>query len=219
MQVSEAVRRRMSARAFRPDPIPGDVVLGLLELAARAPSGGNVQPWRVHALTGAPLAELIAQASANGPDAEMAYEVYPENLWEPFRSRRFQIGEALYASINIPREDKPGRLRQLARNGELFGAPVGIFVFIDRKMGPPQWSDLGMYLQTLMLLATERGLDTCAQEYWARFANTIERFVDLPEDQMLFCGLALGYRDDSAPINTLDAPRAPFAEWGKMHGF
>ncbi|GHE60239.1 NADH dehydrogenase [Camelimonas fluminis] len=219
MHVSEAVRRRMSVRAFRPDPVPADIVRELLELSARAPSGGNVQPWHVHALTGAPLAELIDLANENGADPEPAYDVYPHNLWEPYRTRRFQIGEALYASIGIPREDKPGRLRQLARNGMLFGAPVGVFVFIDRKMGPPQWSDLGMYLQTLMLLATERGLDTCPQEYWARFANTIERFVNAPEDRMLFCGVALGYRDEAAPINTLDAPRAPFAEWGQMHGF
>lgn len=219
MRVSEAVKRRMSVRAFRPDPVPADVVRELLENAARAPSGGNVQPWHVHALAGEPLAELVALARDNGADPETAYEVYPESLWEPYRTRRFQIGEALYASIDIPREDKPARLRQLARNGELFGAPVGIFVFIDRKMGPPQWADLGMYLQSLMLLATERGLDTCPQEYWARFANTIEGFVKAPEDRMLFCGVALGYRDDSAPINTLEAPRAPFEEWAQMHGF
>lgn len=219
MHVSDAVKRRMSVRAFRPDPVPANLVRELLETSARAPSGGNVQPWNVHALAGEPLAELLALVRENGPDAAPGYQIYPDNLWEPYRSRRFQVGEAMYATLNIARDDKKSRLQQLARNAELFGAPVGAFVFIDRKMGPPQWSDLGMYLQTLMLLAVEHGLDTCPQEYWAMYSNTVERFFNVPEDQMLFCAVALGKRDDAAAINGLDAARAPFEEWGSLRGF
>ena len=167
MDVSEAVARRISVRAFKPDPVPGTVVREILEAAKSAPSGGNLQPWRVYALAGAPLAEL-KDLAAKTPMQTPEYEVYPANLWDPFRTRRYQCGEDLYASIGVGRDDKPGRYRQLARNTEFFGAPVGLFFCLDRKLGYPQWADLGMFMQTVMLLAVERGLDTCAQEYWAR---------------------------------------------------
>lgn len=219
MDVSEAVERRISVRAFRPDPVPGALVREILEAAARAPSGGNLQPWRVYALTGAPLADFKAIVAADPMGEAPEYDVYPPNLWEPFRTRRFECGEDLYATIGVPREDRPARLRQLAKNGDFFGAPVGLFVCVDRKVGPPQWSDLGMYMQTLMLLATERGLDTCAQEYWARYPKTVAQFVGLPDDHMVFSGMALGYRDETHPINTLRTRRDPFETWGEMRGF
>lgn len=219
MNVSEAVERRVSIRAFRPDPVPGALVREILERAARAPSGGNLQPWRVYALAGEPLAELKRQVASNPFGEPPEYDVYPPNLWDPFRTRRFQNGEDLYATIGIPRDDKPARLRQLAKNGEFFGAPVGIFFCLDRKLGPPQWADLGMYMQTVMLLAVERGLDTCAQEYWARYPKTVSEFLTLPEDLMLFSGMALGYRDAAAPINMLKAARDPFEAWGDLRGF
>lgn len=219
MNVSEAVARRMSVRAFRPDPVPGETVREILELAAKAPSGGNLQPWRVYALAGAPLEALKAEVRANPLGEPPEYDVYPPNLWDPFRTRRFQNGEDLYATIGIPREDKPARLRQLAKNGEFFGAPVGIFFCLDRKLGPPQWADVGMYMQNVMLLAVERGLDTCPQEYWARYPQTVARALELPEDHMLFSGMALGHRDAEHPINTLKAARDPFDVWAEMKGF
>lgn len=219
MNVTEAVASRISIRAFKPDAPPAALVRAILEAAARAPSGGNLQPWRVYALAGEPLAALKAKA-ADAPFGETPeYDVYPPNLWDPFRTRRFQNGEDLYAAIGISREDKPARLRQLARNGELFGAPVGLFFALDRKLGPPQWSDLGMYMQTVMLLATERGLDTCAQEYWARYPQTVGEAVGLPDDHMLFSGMALGWRDEANGINTLRSARDPFEAWGEMKGF
>ncbi len=219
MNVTEAVDRRISIRAFKPETPSGAVVREILEAAARAPSGGNLQPWRVYALAGEPLAELKAKVAANPFGEEPEYDVYPANLWDPFRTRRFECGEDLYATISIPREDKPARLRQLARNGELFGAPVGLFFCLDRKLGPPQWSDLGMYMQTVMLLAVERGLDTCAQEYWARYPKTLAETLALPEDHMVFSGMALGWRDEAAPINSLRTRRDPFAVWGELKGF
>lgn len=219
MNVSQAVAQRISVRAFRPDPVPGALVREILEAAARAPSGGNLQPWRVHALTGAPLEALKARVRENPFGETPEYDVYPPNLWEPLRTRRFQCGEDLYATIGIPREDKAARLAQLAKNGELFGAPVGLFFSLDRKVGPPQWSDVGMLMQTLMLLAVERGLDTCAQEYWARYPQTLAEVLNLAEDHMIFSGMALGYRDPDAAINTLRTRRDPFEVWGEMHGF
>lgn len=177
MNVSDAIEHRISVRAFLDRPVPRDVVADILSRASRAPSGGNLQPWRVYALTGAPLAELKASVAANPFGETPEYNVYPPDLWEPLRSRRYQNGEQLYEAIGIPREDKPARLRQLAKNGELFGAPVGLFFCLDRKVGPPQWADVGMFMQNVMLLAAERGLDTCAQEYWARYPQSVARAV------------------------------------------
>ncbi len=156
MNVAEAIDSRMSCRAFQPTPVPEATVRTILETARRSPSGGNLQPWHVHVLTGAPLAELVAIVRGKLPTHPRGegseYDIYPRELWEPYRSRRFKCGEDLYATINVTREDKLARLLQFARNYQLFGAPVGLFFFIDRQMGPPQWSDLGMYMQSVMLL-------------------------------------------------------------------
>ena len=219
MNVTQAVAQRVSIRAFKPDPVPGALVREILQAAARAPSGGNLQPWRVQALAGAPLEALKEKVRATPFGERPEYDVYPPNLWEPFRTRRFQCGEDLYATIGIPREDKAARLTQLAKNGELFGAPVGLFFSLDRKVGPPQWADVGMFMQTVMLLATERGLSTCAQEYWARYPQTLAEVLNLPEDHMIFSGMALGYADEAAPINTLRTRRDPFEAWAEMRGF
>ncbi|MBV8684288.1 MAG: nitroreductase [Caulobacteraceae bacterium] len=218
MNVTEAVRARMSVRAFRPDPVPGELLKEILQIAERAPSGGNLQPWRVYALAGEPLAELKAAIAAS-PLEEPEYDVYPPNLWDPFRTRRYQCGEDLYASIEIPREDRPARLRQLARNAQFFGAPVGLFFFLERRLGPPQWSDVGMYMQTVMLLAVERGLATCAQEFWARYPRAVSQFLGLSDELQLFSGMALGYPDESAPINRWRTRRDPFEIWCEMRGF
>jgi nitroreductase len=219
MNVSEAVARRVSIRAFLDRPVDKALVAEILEKAARAPSGGNLQPWRIYGLTGAPLEEFKAKVAANPMGEAPEYDVYPPNLWDPFRTRRFQNGEDLYATIGIPREDKPARLRQLAKNGTFFGAPVGLFFCLDRKLGPPQWADLGMYMQNVMLLATEAGLDTCPQEYWARYPQTVAQFVGLPDDHMLFSGMAMGYRDPDAPINTMVSSRDHIDIWCALSGW
>ncbi len=219
MDVSDAVARRVSIRAFKPDPVPGAQVAALLEAAGRAPSGGNLAPWRVYALAGEPLAALKAAAAANPMGEAMEYDIYPSSLWDPYRRRRFECGEALYETIGIPREDRVARLTQLMRNGDLFGAPVGVFVCIDRRMGPPQWSDLGMYIQTFLLLAQEQGLATCAQEYWARYPETLARLLELPDEMMVFCGVAVGWADESHPINSLRTTRDPADTWLTMKGF
>jgi nitroreductase len=221
MTVTEAVMRRISVRAFRPDAVPEALVREMLEVAARSPSGGNLQPWRVHVLTGGPLAALIEKAmqawAQGGEPGE--YDVYPPDLWEPFRTRRFQAGEDLYATIDIGREDRAGRLRQFSNNVRFFGAPVGLFFSLERKLGPPQWSDLGMYMQTLMLLAVERGLGTCPQEFWSRLPKTVAAVLDLPDDHILFSGMALGYVDETAPINALRTRREPVEGFAELRGF
>ncbi len=223
MNVSEAIASRMSCRAFLPTPVPEATVRAILDGAKQAPSGGNLQPWRVYALAGAPLAELVATVRARirtqprGDGSE--YEIYPTGLWEPYRSRRFKCGEDMYATIGVTREDKLGRLLQFARNYEFFGAPVGLFFCLDRRMGPPQWSDVGMYMQSVMLLAREHGLHTCAQEAWSVWHRTVGEFLKLPPELMLFSGMALGHRDESATINTLRTDRAPLEEFADLRGF
>ena len=219
MQVSQAIAQRMSVRAFldkRPDAA---VVQDILARAAQAPSGGNLQPWRVYALAGNALEGLKAKVAANPFGETPEYAVYPPELWDPFRSRRFKNGESLYAAIGIPREDRPARLAQLAKNGTFFGAPVGVFFCLDRKLGPPQWSDLGMYMQNVMLLAVENGLATCAQEYWAIYPKLVAETLGLPEDHMVFSGMALGYADQTAPINSWRSARDGFDTWGSLIGF
>ena len=220
MDVLDAVNRRMSVRAFKTDPVDGSLLRELLEAAARAPSGGNLQPWRVQAITGEPLAALRATMLQRvaSPDTPQ-YDVYPANLWEPLRSRRFQVGEDMYGALGIPREDKLARLQWFASNGQSFGAPVVLFFSVDRRCGPPQWSDLGMYMQTLMLLAVERGLDTCAQEFWSHYHQVVHDHVSLPDSHMLFSGMALGYRDEGAAVNSWRSRRDSFEAWGEMRGF
>jgi nitroreductase len=213
----------MSCRAFLPTPVPESTVRAILAAAARAPSGGNLQPWHCHVLTGEPLGrflELIRQRLANHPRGEGAeYDVYPPGLTEPYRSRRFKCGEDMYATIGVGREDKPARLRQFARNYGFFDAPVGMFFCIDRQMGPPQWADLGMYMQSVMLLAREHGLHTCPQEAWAVWHEAVAEFLALPPARMLFSGMALGYRDEDAPINRLRTDRASLDEFASLQGF
>lgn len=223
MNVSAAIDSRMSCRAFLDTPIPKNTIVSILETAKRAPSGGNLQPWFVHVLTEAPLAEFLGAIRSklpSQPTGEGAeYNVYPPNLHEPYRSRRFKCGEDLYARINIARENKVARLQQFARNYEFFGAPAALFFSIDRRMGADQWADVGMFMQNIMLLAREHGLHTCAQEAWAVWRKTVGEFLDLPKEQMLFCGMALGYRDENAPINSLRTERAALAEFATLRGF
>jgi nitroreductase len=223
MDLIEAIESRMSCRAFLDTPVPSETVRAILLRAARAPSGGNLQPWLVHALTGQPLAQLLdlvrTKQSTNPAGEGTEYPIYPPDLHEPYRSRRFKCGEDLYATIGVPRQDKVSRLRQFARNYELFGAPVALFFVMDRRMGADQWADVGMFMQTIMLLARQYGLHTCPQEAWANWHRTIGEFLKLPQEQMLFCGMALGYRDENAPINRLRTERAPLSEFATLRGF
>jgi len=216
MNVSEAVAERFSARAFLDKEVPDYVIHRILDRARRAPSGGNLQPWHVHVLARQALKDLKAlirmrsleQARADPPE----YDVYPPELHEPYRSRRFKCGEDLYAAIGIPREDKPARLRQFANNLQAFGAPMVMFFSIDRRMGMNQWAHLGMFMQTIMLLAMEEGLHTCPQESWSVFRLTMAEFLKLPGDQMFYCGMSLGYADLDHPINQWRTERAPLED-------
>ena len=216
MKVSEAVLSRKSIRAFTPQPINNQVIKDLLALAARSPSGGNLQPWKIYVVNNQSMKKFIEfQDNWNQPETP-GYAIYPSGLTEPYRTSRYQLGEAMYELLGIPREDKDARLQQVLRNFEFFGAPAAIFCFVDKQMGPPQWSDLGMFLQTFMLLAQEAGIDTCAQEAWAMKNDSVSKFVGSDKNDILFCGLALGYKDEDAVINQLSSERRPIEQWAKF---
>jgi nitroreductase len=223
MDVRDAVATRFSCRAFLSTPVSLGTVRDILERAARAPSGGNLQPWRVHALTGAPLealkAEIRPHAPTNPRGEGAEYAVYPAALKEPYNARRYEVGALLYRALGIPREDRAARYRQYARNFEFFDAPIGLFFTIDRSMGPPQWSDLGMYVQTVMLLARGAGLHTCSIEAWTNWHKTVSAHLALGPDEMLFCGMALGHADPAAPINQWRAPREGVDGFAVFSGF
>lgn len=213
MNVSEAVATRTSIRRFLDKPVDDALVRDLLSRAARAPSGGNLQPWRVFVITSASMTAFLEHIRAQAFQKQPEYPIYPENLKSPYRDSRFKVGEDMYTLLGIPREDKPARLANMARNFEFFGAPTGFFCFVDKSMGPPQWSDLGMFLQTFMLLATEAGLATCAQEAWAVRSEAVKSFLEPDEGLLLFCGMAIGYRDENEPVNTLISDREPLENW------
>lgn len=223
MDVSTAVDQRISTRAFLPDALPEAEVREWLEQAQRAPSGGNVQPWRTIVVTGDArdaVIKLAADTQKESPGGQATDRpIYPEGLWEPYRTRRFELGEMMYETLGIPREDKAARLAWLGQNLNFFGAPMAVFIVIDERMGHGQWGHAGMYLQTLALLAEERGWGTCMQEFWAMYRPALKEHFKLADTEMVWCAMAVGKPDKSHPVNTLRAKRAPIDEVAELHGF
>jgi nitroreductase len=216
MKVSEAVLSRRSIREFTSEPIDNEIIKDLLALAARSPSGGNLQPWKIFVINDSTMKRFLDfQEKWTEPEVP-AYDIYPSKLKEPYRTSRFELGEQMYEILGIGREDKDARIAQVMKNFRFFGAPCAFFCFVDRQMGPPQWSDLGMFLQTFMLLAKEAGLDTCAQEAWSMKHDSVSKFVKAEDSDILFCGMAIGYRDENAAVNTLKSERRPLKEWAKF---
>jgi nitroreductase len=224
LTVTDALRQRISIRRFLEAPVSAALVTAILDAARWSPSGGNLQPWKVIAVAGQEREAVIALArkvrgGADSPSEEGSDPVYPANLWEPYRTRRYQVGEDMYALLGIAREDRAGRLAHVARNFEFFGAPVGLFFLIDRRMGRGQWAHLGMFMQSLALVAVERGLGTCMQEFWGTMRESLHRHFALPATDMIYCGMALGFPDPAAPVNRLRSQRAPVAEFATLRGF
>ncbi|MDO8876152.1 MAG: nitroreductase [Pseudolabrys sp.] len=224
MDIFDAVASRYSCRAFLPTPVPEATVRDIVERAARAPSAGNLQPWRIYAIAGKRLEALRAQLrprmAAELPRGEGGdYQIFMRPLAEPYSSRAFTVGELLYRSIDVPREDKPARYRQYARNYEFFGAPAALFLARDKSHGAAQWADIGGYLQTVALLARGHGLHTCPQQAWVSFHRTVRSFLDLPDHLMIYSGMALGYEDSQAPINGWRSPRAALDDFASFDGF
>ena len=216
MDVTEAVDSRKSIRAFLDKAVDDSLIKELLEKSSRAASGGNLQPWKIYVINGKTMNSFHKFQSEWTEPETPAYAIYPENLKEPYKTSRYEVADDMYSLLGIEREDKEARFKQVLKNYEFFGAPAAFFCFVDRQMGRPQWSDLGMFLQTFMLLAREAGLDTCPQEAWAMKQESVTAFVEAPDELMLFCGMAIGYKDHKARVNRLNSDRRSPDSWMKF---
>jgi nitroreductase len=213
MDVSEAVDSRKSIRAFLDKAVDDSLIKELLAKTSRSASGGNLQPWQIYVINGDTMNSFHKFQSEWTEPETPAYAIYPDNLKEPYKTSRYEVADDMYSLLGIAREDKEERFKQVLKNYEFFGAPAAFFCFVDRQMGRPQWSDLGMFLQTFMLLAREAGLDTCPQEAWAMKQESVTAFVEAPDELMLFCGMAIGYQDESEKVNELRTSRRPVEDW------
>ena len=224
--VDQAITTRMSARAFTSQPVPREVLTQLLELAARSPSGTNTQPWKVYVLQGASRDTLVDKVCAAhdeiraNPDManeyREAYDYYPEKWVSPFIDRRRENGWSLYGLLGIGKGDKDKMHAQHQRNYRFFDAPIGLMFTLDKVMGRGSLVDYGMFLQTLMVAARGHGLHTCPQAAWNGFAKIILPHIGAGDNEMLVCGMALGYADERELVNTFRTPResvASFTTW------
>ena len=220
--VDAAITSRRSLRAFLPIPVAREDIEAILEVAARAPSGTNTQPWKVYVVTGdakTRLSDAILEAYLD-PD-EVAqhseeYKYYPEQWQAPYIDRRRKVGWDLYALLQLTRDNKAGMQAQHARNYKFFDAPVGLIFTIDRVMEQGSWLDYGMFLQNIMVAARGRGLDTCPQAAFTQFHKIIAASLDIPTNEMLVCGMALGFADLAKIENTLQTERSPVAEFSRF---
>lgn len=214
MDVYEAVTSRRAVRGFSDQPVTRQVLERVLSAAAWAPSGSNVQPWCAYVVTGRPLTELKRRAGERVAAAdtwdEREYEMYPPTLKSPYHERRSAFGHERYSALGIEREDWEARQRAAAANWDCFGAPAALFCYIDREMGRPQWSDVGMYLQTVMLLLRAEGLHSCPQMAWSVYRKTVAEILSPPDELILFCGMSIGFED--AAVGDTRTGRAPLDE-------
>lgn len=223
MHVDEAIQSRRSVRRFLSTPVAQKVIRHILQVASRAPSGNNIQPWRVHAVCGEPLQALcrdVLQAASEAAEQHRPeYEYYPSQWVEPYLERRRQNGFALYEVLGIDRRDLQRREQQMLRNYSFFDAPVGLLVTLDRRLNTGSYMDLGMFIQNILVAARGQGLHSCAQAAFAPFHAVVRRHLPLREDDLLVCGIALGYEDTQAPENRLLTERQPVEEFASFHGF
>lgn len=217
--VAEAIALRHSVRAFLPDPVPRETLLKILALAGAAPSGGNLQPWRVHVVTGATKlrleARVAARVAAGDAGGESEFAVYPRGLWDPHRGFRRAAGSARFQRLGYPDRDPEGRSEMLRRNLRFFGAPVGLFLTLDRRMEASQWVDLGLFAQCLMLGALDQGLGTCAQAIWTDWAREVAEAIGC-DDRLIF-GMAIGHPDHADPLAHVPTERRDVASFVEFH--
>ena len=215
MHVEDAVAQRKSIRDFLDKPVSNDVITELLEQASRSPSSGNVQPWRIYVVNGESMTRF-KQQQTTAEKQQPPFPMYPSPLKEPYRTARYEVGEDMYAKLDIGRDNRPARIQQVLKNYQFFGAPAALFCFFDKDMEATQWADLGMFIQTFMLLAQGKGLGTCAQGSWLNYADFVANFVGAPDNEILFCGMAIGYPNPEAAVNELASKRFSVADFAKF---
>lgn len=223
MDIFTALQSRRSVRGFLPTPVQRETVDSILRLASRSPSASNTQPWRVH-VCGGEVRERLSRAllelhDAGGAGHQEDYIYYPPNWREPYLGLRRALGKSLYRLLEIAKGDMQAMSRQYGRNYEFFGAPVGLFFTIERDLGQSAWLDLGMFLHGVMIAARGYGLDTCPQQAFARYHRVIREHLNIPDSQIVVCGMALGYADPDEPANLLVTERAPVASFARFSSF
>jgi nitroreductase len=220
--VDEALLSRRSVRAFLPDPVDEETIRDILTVASRAPSGTNMQPWKVYVTRGAVKQRLSEAILNSGIRAEKAvwddYRYYPDQFFEPYLSRRRAVGFALYGLLGIGRRDVERMRAQHDRNFVFFDAPIGMIFTIDRRLNKGSWIDHGLFLQSVMIAARARGLHTCPQAAFAPYHRQIRPILGISDEEILTCGMALGYEDPDKPENQLRTERAPLEEWATFLG-
>lgn len=223
MNIDEAIVSRKSVRRFLTTPVPEETVRHILEVSARAPSGNNIQPWRAYAVAGEARSRLCAEilrAAETEPEQHVPeFGYYPTEWPEPYQSRRRKLGFELYSLLGIARDDQAARQRQMNRNYVFFDAPVGLFVTMDRRLNTGSFIDMGMFVQNILLAARGQGLHTCAHAAFTPYHDIIRKHLPLTENEMLICGISLGYEDTSAPENSLASARIPVDEFARFFGF
>ena len=213
--VTDAINTRITTRAYLDTPVPKDVLHNIFDTARRTASGGNLQPWNVHVMSGEPLDTFRNGVMGKLMKQEFEQEThaaYPSPLWEPMRSWRYELGEEMYKLLDIPKDNKPARMMQVAKNFAFFGAPVGILIVGDKRLGMPQHLDIGIYVQSLMLLAREAGLHTAPLGAWRGWPDSVREFTGHSEEQEILVGMSMGYADPDQPVNDLVSYRAPLDE-------
>jgi nitroreductase len=217
--VIDAVVNRRSVRHFLSTPISLDVVRAILSAASRSPSGTNFQPWHVHVVTGktrANLSRAVARAAEAGERSD-EYSYAPAPVMEPYLSRRPKVGYDLYKLYGIARDDFEARKRAMLRNFEFFGAPVGLFFTLERRLLLGSWLDSGMFMQNVMIIARAYGLETCAQQAWCEYGRVVHEKLDIPDTHIVLSGMALGHPDPEAPENTLISDRVSIDDFAVFH--
>lgn len=220
--VENAIRSRRSIRRFLPTPVPRETLETLLELASRAPSGTNTQPWKVYALAGSArtaLSDAILAEYASGRKAEREFDYYPKEWVDPWLSRRRTVGLALYQLLGIPKGDKARMTEQTGRNYKFFDAPVGVILTMNRKLGHGMFLDIGIFIGNFITAARALGLDTCVQTAFADYPDVVRKALNLPDDELVVGGIALGHADPAAPENQLVSEREPVSGFAEFRGF
>jgi nitroreductase len=219
MSVSEAVASRRTIRDFTDVAVPYETLMRVMEKARYAPSGSNFQPWEATILTGEPLRSLREKMAASPPQQPLEYVIQPPDIPVEYPARLAETMAKQYEALEIARDDKEGRMAAIMRNVVSFGAPVLLLCYLPRVMGPPQWSDTGMWLQTIMLLLREEGLDSCPQEFLSIHGRLIKEHIGVSDEtHIFFCGMGIGYRSET-PVNDFDRSRVPLERQVRFVGF
>ena len=220
--IERAIAGRKSVRAYLDRPVPQETVARILELASRAPSGTNMQPWRVHVVAGeakTKLSKAILDHFMSGGLRASEYKYYPDQFFEPYLSRRRKVGFDLYGLLGIAKGDMPAMAKQLGQNYLFFGAPVGLMFTVDRRLEIGSWLDYGYFLEAVSIAARANGLDTCSQQAFAFFHKVIREQLAFDDNEVLVCGMSLGYADWNAKINTLRTERISVEDFATFRGF